>query len=227
MIVGALILGTILLWTPWRRAGRWLTSLAVGVLAAIAILPIDGFLIRTLENRFPTPQTLPGTVDGILVLGGASQAGIFLDRGHIAFGDKGERLIEFAALARQYPEAVLIFTGGGKSKRPEIPTEADVAAEVLAMAGLDVSRVLFEDRATDTYQNALYAAELAHPEPGQIWLLVTSAAHIPRAVGSFRAAGWDVLPYPVDYTTASKGRVWWTLPLPRGGCGGRSTLRVT
>ena len=67
--------------------------------------------------------------------------------------------------------------------------------------GLDARRILVETRSRNTYENAVYSKELAQPQPGQIWLLVTSANHMPRAVGCFRAVGFDVIPYPVDYDT--------------------------
>jgi len=68
-------------------------------------------------------------------------------------------------------------------------------------------RVLFEDRARNTYENALYSKRLASPAPGERWLLVTSAAHMPRSVGVFRQVGWPVVPYPVDYETEGEFRI--------------------
>jgi uncharacterized SAM-binding protein YcdF (DUF218 family) len=49
------------------------------------------------------------------------------------------------------------------------------------------------------------------PQPGQRWLLVTSASHMPRAVGVFRQIGWPVIAYPVDYRTAGGASIG-TLP---------------
>src|SRR5262245_9501340 len=50
------------------------------------------------------------------------------------------------------------------------------------------------------------------PKPGERWLLVTSAMHMPRAVGVFRKAGFDVDAYPVDYRTTSTRGLWTLLP---------------
>jgi uncharacterized SAM-binding protein YcdF (DUF218 family) len=201
VLLTGLLLGIVLLWTPWARTGRWLASLALVVLMVIAVFPVGSAMISGLENRFPQALSMPPTVDGIIVLGGTTQPGLFRARGRIAVNDNAERLIEFAQLGRRYENAHLIFTGGGKSSNPEIPTEADVAKAVLEAAGLDTARVQFEDAATNTYENAVLAADLVNPSPGQSWVLVTSASHMPRAVGSFRAAGWEVIPYPVDFTT--------------------------
>jgi uncharacterized SAM-binding protein YcdF (DUF218 family) len=54
-------------------------------------------------------------------------------------------------------------------------------------------------RARNTYENALFSKQLAAPKAGERWLLVTSAFHMPRAVGLFRKAGFAVEPYPVDW----------------------------
>jgi len=50
------------------------------------------------------------------------------------------------------------------------------------------------------------------PNPGASdpWLLVTSAAHMPRAVGVFRREGFYIQPYPVDWRT--RGREDWAVP---------------
>ncbi|MET0257687.1 MAG: YdcF family protein, partial [Methylobacterium sp.] len=74
--------------------------------------------------------------------------------------------------------------------------------------GLDERRLVLEDRSRTTRENALLTRELLQPQSGQVWLLVTSAAHMPRSVGCFRAAGFDVLPYPTDYQTPGGASIW-------------------
>jgi uncharacterized SAM-binding protein YcdF (DUF218 family) len=80
--------------------------------------------------------------------------------------------------------------------------------------GFDVGRVRFEREARNTHENAVYTKRLADPQPGETWLLVTSAMHMPRTVGVFRAAGWNAIPFPVDFTTKQKfGLFYFGLPL--------------
>ncbi|HRW61159.1 MAG TPA: YdcF family protein, partial [Defluviicoccus sp.] len=67
--------------------------------------------------------------------------------------------------------------------------------------GLAADRFLFERDSATTYENALFSARLAQPKAGETWLLVTSAFHMPRAIGVFRALDWEVVPYPVDFRT--------------------------
>lgn len=77
----------------------------------------------------------------------------------------------------------------------------DIATRVFTMLGLDPDRVLIDGKSRNTVENAINARALAQPKAGERWLLVTSASHMPRAVNCFQAVDWQVLPYPVDYST--------------------------
>ncbi len=199
----ALAAGAVLLWTRARRAGRIVVSLAVLGFLAIAVIPVGTLLLVPLENRFPAAQP-PDRLDGIIVLGGEVAQRLSAARGQPTLKGGGGRMTAFMALARQHPEAKLVFTGGsGLLAHPEL-TEAPVARAFLAQQGLDTSRVVFEDRSRNTWQNALYTKALVHPAPGSAWLLITSASHMPRAYGCFRRVGWPVIPYPVDYDTTGR-----------------------
>jgi uncharacterized SAM-binding protein YcdF (DUF218 family) len=193
-------LGALLLWTPRWHGGRALVCLAVLGFALIAVLPVEQWALRPLEDRFPAPQ-LPEHVDGIVVLGGAIEADLSADRGQPALNQFADRMTEFVTLARRYPEARLAFTGGPLPGQPDGPREADAARELLAGLGIDGPRMLFEDRSTTTWENAVFTQAAIQPRQGEIWLLVTSAMHLPRAVGAFRAVGWETIPIPVGYKT--------------------------
>jgi len=192
---------------PSRRAGaarRWLGFIVVLALL-IACTPLSKLPLALLENRFARPA-LPDHVAGIVVLGGGISPAISLSRNEPAITQGAPRLLAFAELARRFPGAKLLFTGGSGDIFHPAAKEAPIARQVLGQMGMDVSRVLFEDRARDTYENALFSRALANPGPGETWLLVTSAAHMPRAMGTFRAQGWHVVPWPVGYWT--RGEVW-------------------
>ena len=202
--VGGLIvlgLGVWLLWTRWRRAGRWLVSLAVLAGLAMATLPLGTRLYLPLENRFPVAGDLPGRIDGIIALGGVVDQFVTMARGQVALSGTAERLTEFAALARRYPDAKLVFTGGSGDLVRQGVKEADVLRPFFGDLGLDADRILFENQARNTYENAVVTFGLVKPKPGERWILVTSAMHMPRSVGAFRKAGWNPIPYPVDFTT--------------------------
>ncbi len=183
-----------------RRIGGVLVAGTLAAFLAAAVLPLGAWLISPLENRFPAP-TLPDHVEGIIVLGGAMSPALSADRKTVALNDNAKRLVAFAALARRLPEAKLVFTGGsGDPFHPEL-READWLGPFLDAAGIARERVVVERDARNTDDNARMSKALVKPHAGEAWVLVTSARHMPRAVGVFRKHGWPVIPYPVDYLT--------------------------
>ncbi len=201
LLLIALVVGVVLLWTRWRAAGRAVLTLALAGAVFFSVVPIGSWLFADLENRFPVVDQPPERVDGIVVLGGVLSQKITRDRGQITVNDAVERLLAFAQLAQRYPTATLVFSGGSGSLLNQDLKEAHFVAPLLARLGVDPGRVLFEDRARNTAENATFSHALADPQPGETWLLITSAFHMPRAVGCFRRAGWTVVPYPVDFHT--------------------------
>lgn len=207
----AFVAGTLGLWTPWRRAARRVLTAAFAAGLVLGAAPFGPDLVRRIEARIPPPAEPPARVDGIVVLGGDAHNAALLSR-PVSPGHSPVRQIAFADLARSWPDAKLVYSGGSGSLDAAAPTDSDGARVLLATLGLDPARVLFEDRSRNTHENAVFARELAQPLPGETWLLVTSALHMPRALGSFRKAGWAVVPYPVGYTTLPGFDYGWVLP---------------
>jgi uncharacterized SAM-binding protein YcdF (DUF218 family) len=196
-----LILASAALLLGWRRFGTWLLSGVSAALVAITVLPIGTWLLIPIENRFP-PPALPEEVDGVVVLGGAVEEQISAVRDQVALNDAAERVTALVELARRYPDARLVVSGGigdlvGGPGHPARALEAFYRQQ-----GLDVARIAFEERSRNTHENAVLAKELVRPGPDERWLLVTSAHHMPRSIGVFREAGWPVIAYPVDYRSA-------------------------
>ncbi len=178
------------------------------ILVVVGVLPVGEWLLTPLEDRFPAVTEPPDRVDGVIVLGGAVELPIAEDRHQIALNDHAERLAALIELGRHYPDARLVFTGGQDWLAGTKLSEAEVVREFCRRQQFDPARMVFESRARDTYQNALFSKQLVHPRPGERWLLVTSAAHMPRAIGAFRAVEWPVTAYPVDYTTTGRYPLW-------------------
>lgn len=193
-------------WATHRRHplfSRRLLLIATVFLAALAISPIGVWVLRPLETQFPAPQIGNQTVDGIIVLGGALDPEGSARAGTPVLNDAAERLTTFVALARAYPKARLVFSGGSGDPIHPLVREADQAKALFSSLGLAPERVMYERDSRNTYENALYSKKLAQPAAGQNWLLITSAWHMPRAVDCFEKAGWRVIPYPIDYRTTS------------------------
>ena len=70
--------------------------------------------------------------------------------------------------------------------------------------GIPASRLILESRSRNTSENVAFTRDLVQPTPDDTWLLVTSAFHMPRAIGLFRKAGFPVVPWPVDYRTSGE-----------------------
>ena len=183
------------------RLAQGLLALVIAIQLAIFLTPLPDWVLHPLENRFPQP-VLTQPVDGIIVLGGAIDIAVSHDRGRLELNSAGDRLTALVALARQYPQAKLVFTGGSPKIMGAGLSESDYVPAFVQSLGLNPQRLLLEKRSRNTWENAVFSKQLVQPRPGEHWLLVTSASHMPRAVGCFRAVGWPVTAYPVDYLTA-------------------------
>lgn len=208
ILLTLLCVGGGLLWTRWWSLGRRIIGLAALSALIIATLPIGFWMIERLENRFPPVKELPEPITGIITLSGSFNQYVTAARGQPSLGGNVERLTEFIALARRYSTVRLVFSGGsGLLTRQDIK-EADAARLFFVQMSLDLTRVVFENQSRNTYENAVLTHSLIKPTEGERWVLITSAMHMPRAVGTFRKAGWSVIPYPVDFKTEGTGGFW-------------------
>jgi uncharacterized SAM-binding protein YcdF (DUF218 family) len=201
LLIAAGLAGLALMLTRWRRAGKHLAITSLVLLLVLALLPVGALLFNVLDNRFPPWDSSRGPPDGIVVLGGAVDPDISLDRDFSITRDGAGRIIAIGQLARQFPSARIIYSGGNGSLAPGRPAEADFIYPLLDAFGVPRERVVLENRSRNTAENAAFTKVLADPKPGERWLLVTSAWHMPRAVGCFRRVGFAVEAYPVDWIT--------------------------
>lgn len=183
------------------RLGAILASAGAIAYGVFGFLPLHVWLLAPLENRFPVPDLKGRQVEGIIVLGGAVDPATTAARGPVQLSDSASRMTAAMALARQFPQAKFVFTGGSASILGSKLTEAGAAKLFFEQLGLPSGRLILEDRSRNTYENAVFTKRLVAPKPGETWLLVTSAFHMPRSVGIFRKAGFTVLAYPADYRT--------------------------
>lgn len=194
-----IVVGAMLLWSRWRATGRALVSVGAAILFAVATLPLGRWMAEPLEQRYaPFDPGAVESVDGIIVLGAGSAITSKLT-GRPVVEASGERLVKMMELAARYPNARLVFTGGGFPLPNDPRNEAEVARDDLAGLHFDVGRLVLEDKALNTFENALLSKRLMQPKPGERWLLITSAVHMARSLASFRGQGWDVIPVPVEY----------------------------
>jgi uncharacterized SAM-binding protein YcdF (DUF218 family) len=184
-----------------ERVARGLAYAFLAVLVVFGILPVGSVLARAEENEYPPPSPPPAHVDGVLVLGGGLGDQLLVAR-HAPPAEASEtRLISAMGLARQYPTARIVFSGGW-GRFPD----THAAAFMFGQMGLDPARLTLESRSHDTYENLTLSRQLVQPKPGEVWLLATSAIQMPRAMAVAKKLGWAVIPWPTDYLTTPRMR---------------------
>ena len=199
-----LLLAGLLAWLFGRRRQTAAGSvLAFLILALSAWTSLGAMMLTPLEERFPKPP-LPEKVDGIVVLGGGFEGAINLARGGHELNSSGDRMVETAILARRFPQAKIVVSGGNGSLFLDGEGDADTAPRLLGALGISTDRLILEDKSRNTYENAVFSRNLVEPKPGETWLLVTSAFHMPRAKALFDKAGFPTVPWPVDYRTSGR-----------------------
>jgi uncharacterized SAM-binding protein YcdF (DUF218 family) len=197
-------------WLPRRPLAAQRTLLvALGLAVLVGWQPLPDALLRRLEDRTSPPVDSLQRYVGVVVLGGAidpphKRPG----RDQVSLNQAAERVTVPVALMRQYPHLQLLFTGGENALWRGGTTAASSASVFFAGLGVEPDKVRYQSTSRTTYEDAVHTAALEGVDKTQPWLLVTSAWHMPRALATFEAAGWNVTAYPVDYLTGN--RTAWT-----------------
>lgn len=184
-----------------RRLARGLGLGAIVTLVLAAATPLGPLAAARLESRFPFRPPLPAQIAGVLVLGGGISTGLSLGWGMPVLARDADRLTALLELGRRFPDAPVIYAGGYGGLGSVEKTEAEFARDFLIAQGFDPGRVRFDTQSRNTRENAVEAGRWAEgpgkDSAGRPWVLVTGALHMPRAVATFRHAGWAVIPWPV------------------------------
>ncbi len=195
------LVGLVLLTTRYTRLASWLIVTSLVLIAIAGLSPLGNALILPLEQRFPSWDPSRGAPDGVVLLGGMITPDVSAARGAVALNEAAERITATAELARRYPNARIVMTGGTNALIFDDAIEAGFAVKQLEALGVAHDRITAEEQSRNTIENAVFSRLVARPQPGERWLLVTSAYHMPRAMAAFRTAGFAVEAYPVDWRT--------------------------
>jgi uncharacterized SAM-binding protein YcdF (DUF218 family) len=167
----------------------------------LSFFSIGDWMLYPLESRFQHNPDLPEQVDGIIVLGGPIIPDRSVEWQQLETNQFHERFSSFIQLAQLYPDARLVFSGGNASTNLDKPAAAQIAEAYFLRSGISPDRLLIDNKARNTAENASYSRHLVTPQSNETWILITTAFHMPRAVGVFCQQNWKVMPYPVDHQT--------------------------
>lgn len=181
----------------WRRRRRF-GVLAVALMVVPAVQPVGNGLLWQLEHSAPSTVRSEVTYDAVIVLGGLVDDEMSAQSGMTEYTNAVERLTEADALLRANRARQVIVTAGTHPEYPEFG-EAHLIARQLEAWGVDKSRIIIEDRARNTRENALYTAEIVRTRGLHELLLVTSAFHMQRARECFAAVGLRPDTLAVDF----------------------------
>lgn len=176
-------------------------SLSVIWIGAVFYSPLPTMLIKPLEDRI-SARDVPPDVKGIIVLSGGLEVEISKSRSSVEFAIAADRLVQAGILAARYPDAKIIYSGGSGEPANDEPVAADIAHRYLQSIGIQEERIILEKEARNTVENVRLTKALINPQENDNYVLITSAFHMPRSIGLFRAQNWDVTPFPVDYRTS-------------------------
>ena len=209
-LVAALVAG----WRGQRRRSLAWTAATLVLVLGLTVYPLGNPMVQALESQYPAAPTL-GRVDGIIVLGGAEDLGPYARWGGLEVNEAAERLIAGVELARRFPEAKLIYTGGtaGLFGNPDSGAPSRMVNAFWLEMGVPEQQITLESKSRTTSENAILTKAVVQPQQGQTYVLVTSAWHMPRAMEAFTRAGWqDMTAWPVDFrSTRRTFRAGWRL----------------
>lgn len=169
-----------------QQRPRFLATALITIIA-IGMFPVGNLVLNPLERVYaPGPSiTQPA---GILVLGGAEDVAPAYAGSVAQVNEAGDQLIAAMQLARQFPDAAVLYTRGKAALTPVAADTFSMGLNILRQLGLPQDRLIVEGRSRTTAENAILSRAVSPKGQGP-WILVTSAFHMPRAMGSFAPRG--------------------------------------
>lgn len=185
----------------WYEQGQKIVNVCLALILLLGVVPIGPVLMTWLERQYPTPAALPARIDGIIVLGGPFESYLTKATGHIVSNSQIDRVFCFVEIAKQHPEAKLVYSGGpGDILNPD-SMESNDAKMFFKLVGMSDRKIEYEERSRNTYENVLYTMEMMDPKAKEHWVVATSGYHMPRTMGIFEKFKWRVTPYECDPRT--------------------------
>ena len=213
----ALLFGSVALalsFTRYRKLARFVLALTVIGLWIAATPLFSHWLVAQLEAQYP-PQPIANLpeVDAVILLGGFLQQPL-PSRLSPDLTAAADRALEAVRLYKAGKAPRILVAAGTLFWQPAVAPEAELIADLLVELGVPRSDLVLETQSQNTHENAINAARIFAANGWATGLLVTSGAHMPRALAAFRRAGLNVAPAAtdVDALTTDVGGVFRFLP---------------
>lgn len=207
---------------PWRRraARRWrrrraLGAIGLAVLVVASLEPVDDAIAWRLEHTTTSTYRPDVVYDAVILLGGVTDERVTAETGQKTYNNNVERLTATYELLRDGKARVAILSGAAMDPNLAAFGEARALATQLREWGIADDRIVVEDKARNTRENAVYAAAIVRARGLSKVVIVTSAFHMPRAIACFEAVGLPVDTLMVDYRTPRSTPLGLARLLPR------------
>lgn len=193
------------------RLAAWMRGLGLLVLYAFSTEPMANLLQRQVEAGAVSTYRPDVTYDAVIVLGGAVDADATERSGLPEYNPAAERILRGFELLRDGHARQVLLSAGTLDTRPGALVEADVLARQLRLWGIAPERIVLEGRSRNTRENAVESERIIREKGWKRLVLITSAAHMPRALGTFEAVGLkpDTLVVDVRAHDWHVRAAWW------------------
>jgi len=191
------LLGLIFLWfTRRQKTGKVLVTIATVLLGFLSYGAVSDMLARPLEEKYPPIRSFENIQDvkWIVILGGGSGVDPGLPLSTYLSEASLVRLSEGVFIHNRLPQTKLVFSG--RSWVEGITPMTEVMVDTVREWGVKPGDIIVETEAKDTKDHPIYVKEIVGKDR---FILVTSAAHMPRAMALFRKHGMEPIPAPTDY----------------------------
>jgi uncharacterized SAM-binding protein YcdF (DUF218 family) len=181
------------------RVAGLLAALGVALLVAFSTEPVADGIMRAAERGARSTFREDLIYDAVVVLGGMVDDAASRASGETELLGEADRLVRGFELARAGRARYVVVSAGLIAPQPGDVAEGERLAAKLSDWGIAEDRIVAETASRNTRENALEVSRLAAARGWRTLLVVTSAAHMPRAQGSFRALGLEPDVLPVDF----------------------------
>ena len=198
-------------WHKHKSLARFTTVIALVYGLSILAYPWGDWLMEPLEKAYSQPQKIP-QIDGIIVLGGGEDYLSSITHHKLQLNEAGERLIEVIPIAKAHPQIPLIYSGGSGHLLVQNHKLAQWVKAFWLSQGVKEAQIKLESTSRNTWENLVNVQRL-YLKPQGLYLLVTSAFHMPRAMGIAQKLGIQAIAYPVDFRTYGVQNRYWDFRL--------------